>query len=49
MDLFDDKELVIVAVTVIAVLAIFRMPESDTIITSVVSGLFGVAVGKAGK
>ncbi len=46
---FDDKALVILAVTIIALAAMWRLPDAENIITSVVSGLFGVAVGRALK
>jgi hypothetical protein len=44
----DDKTLVILSVTVIALAAMVAMP-SENIITAIVSGLFGVAVGRAAK
>lgn len=44
----DDKDLVIIAVTLIAAIAMFAISEPETIITAVVSGLFGIAVGRKG-
>jgi len=47
---FDDKDLVIICATLIAIISIFGIAEDpSTIVTSVVSGLFGVAVGKSVK
>ena len=47
--LFDDKITVIICATLIAVIAMTMdiPPESVPVVTGVVSGLFGVAVGKA--
>jgi hypothetical protein len=47
--MFDDKVLVILCVTILGALAMYTYPVADSvvIVTSVVSGLFGVAVGKA--
>jgi len=42
----DDKDLVIGAVTIIAIIAMFAISDPETIITAVVSGLFGIAVGR---
>lgn len=42
----DDKILVIFSASTIAVLAIFFMPDPAQVVTSVVTGLFGVAVGR---
>lgn len=44
----DDKTLVIIAVTVIALATIVAMPDVN-ILTAIVSGLFGVAVGRRAK
>ena len=44
----DDKTLVVVCATVIAIVCIFAMPDqAQNIVGNVVTGLFGVAVGKA--
>jgi hypothetical protein len=42
----DDKDLVIISVTIIAIVSLFVMAEPATIITSVLSGLFGLATGR---
>lgn len=42
----DDKDLVIITVTPIALTAMFTISEPNTLLTSIVSGLFGVAVGR---
>lgn len=42
----NDKVLVILSVTAIAVLCILRIPEkAETIVTAAFTGLFGIAVG----
>ena len=46
---YDDKDLVIVAAFCIAMVAMFQLPSPENIVLSVVSGLFGVAVGRATK
>ena len=43
----DDKDLVIYAATIIAIIAMFALTDSQTIVSNVVTGLFGVAVGKS--
>jgi hypothetical protein len=43
---YDDKDLVIISTTVIAILAMLYMPESLNLVTNIVTGLFGVAVGQ---
>ncbi len=45
----DDKNLVVICATIIAVVAMFTFADPETIVTSVTSGLFGVAVGKSLK
>ena len=47
-DFIDDKDLVILAVTAIALYAMFCYPSavSINIILPIVSGLFGIAVGR---
>jgi len=42
----DDKTLVIFAVTILGIFSMFALPEAKEIIIAVVSGLFGIAVGK---
>ena len=48
-EIIDDKFLVIICATALAGAAMFMgiTPESVPIVTGVVSGLFGVAVGKS--
>lgn len=43
----DDKKLVILCATVIALFSIFGITDPETIVTAIVSGMFGVAVGKS--
>ena len=47
--MLDDKNLVIFCVTLIVVVALFKLPDPVTIVNSGLSGLFGVAVGKTLK
>ena len=42
----DDKDLVIISVTIIAIVSLFVIAEPATIVTAIVSGLFGIAVGR---
>ncbi len=42
----DDKDLVIISVTVIAIVSLFVIADPVTIVSSIVSGLFGIAVGR---
>ena len=44
---FDDKDLVIISATLIAIFSMYLIAEAKDIVLSVVSGLFGVAVGKS--
>ena len=47
---FDDKDLVILAVTVLTILAMVIMKvEAKDIVMSSLTGLFGIAVGKTIK
>ncbi len=48
-DLVDDKGLVILAVLILGLASLFKPPEDPAIIIAIISGLFGVAVGKALK
>lgn len=48
-DLFDDKLHVIWALTLIAMVAMWRLPDSVQVVSNVVSGLLGVAVGRVAK
>ena len=47
----DDKDLVIVATLILGIIAMFALPDADApgIISSIVTGLFGIAVGKSLK
>ena len=45
----DDKDLVIISVTIIAIVSLFVLAEPVVIVSSVISGLFGVAVGTKGN
>lgn len=45
----DAKTIVIWAVTIIVIVAMFKMPDSKEIVTNALSGLFGVAVGRSMK
>lgn len=45
----DDKNLVIFCLTVIAVFSIFYLPSPIQIVSDIVSGLLGVAVGRSTK
>jgi len=45
----DDKQSVILAVTVIALASMWAQPTDTTLLVAIASGLFGVAVGKATK
>lgn len=42
----DDKDLVIVSVTTIAIISLFVLADPTTILTSILSGLFGLATGR---
>jgi uncharacterized protein (DUF697 family) len=42
----DDKDLVIIAGLIIAVVALFQTPVDTSLAQSVVTGLFGIAVGR---
>lgn len=46
-ELLDDKLNVIWALTLIAFGALFVLPDPGTVVNSIVSGLLGVAVGRA--
>lgn len=47
--LSDDKNLVILSAMAIAVCSFFALPDATTIVGNIVTGLFGIAVGKAVK
>jgi hypothetical protein len=46
---FDDKDLVIFAVTIICLASIFWLPEAKEIVLNIITGLMGIAVGQATK
>lgn len=43
----DDKDLVIFAVLILGIMSMFALPDTDApgIVSSIVTGLFGIAVG----
>jgi len=43
---FDDKDLVIFAVTIICLASIFWLPEAKEIVLNIITGLMGIAVGQ---
>ena len=43
---YDDKDLVIVAVMILGIVAMFALPDAKEVVSSIVAGLFGVAVGR---
>ncbi len=45
--LSDDKSLVILCVTIIAIIAMFQLADPVAIVRDAFIGLFGVAVGKS--
>ena len=48
---YDDKDLVIVAVLILGIMSMFALPDADApgIVSSIVTGLFGIAIGKSLK
>lgn len=48
---FDDKDLVIVSVLILGIITMFALPNANAsgIVSSIITGLFGVAVGKGLK
>ncbi len=45
---FDDKDLIIVATALIGIISLFLLADPSIVITSVLSGLFGMATGRKG-
>ena len=43
---FDDKDLVIFCVTIIGIVSIFFVENPTEVLNPIITGLFGVAVGK---
>lgn len=46
-EILNDKTQVIIAVLILGVLAFFNLEDPGPVVNSIVSGLFGVAVGKS--
>lgn len=48
---YDDKDLVIVAVLILGIMSMLALPDTDApgIVSSIVTGLFGIAIGKSLK
>ena len=46
---FDDKDLVIISLTIIAIVAMFKITAPSAIISNITSGLLGVATGRVLK
>jgi len=44
---FDDKDLVIIASTLLACVSLFALQDASSVVSNVVTGLFGVAVGNS--
>lgn len=47
LNLVDDKSLVIIGVVVIALVGMWKLTDPTILLSSAISGLFGVATGKA--
>jgi hypothetical protein len=43
---WDDKDLTIISVTIIGIISLIILKDPSMILTSIISGLFGLAVGK---
>jgi hypothetical protein len=43
---FDDKDLIIIATAIIGIVSLLILQDPSIVITSVLSGLFGMATGK---
>jgi len=43
---YEDKDLVIIATLTIAIVAMFVMDESKEVVLPVITGMFGIVVGK---
>jgi len=46
---FDDKDLVILATLILGVVAMFALEDASGTVNSIITGLFGIAVGKSIK
>jgi len=42
----DDKDLIIVSATIIAIFSMYLIAEAKEIVLNIVTGLMGIAVGK---
>ena len=45
---YDDKDLVIIATLILGIVSMIALPDAKEIVIGVVSGLFGIAVGRKG-
>ncbi len=43
---FDDKDLVIIAVTILGIVSLSVLAEPTTILSNIIVGLFGICVGR---
>jgi hypothetical protein len=43
---WDDKDLTIISVTILGIISMIVLSDPSMILTSIISGLFGLAVGK---
>lgn len=43
---YDDKDLVIIATMTLGITAMLLLPDAKDVVIGIVSGLFGIAVGK---
>jgi len=43
---YDDKDLVIVATLLLGIVSVICLQEPNQIVSNIVTGLFGIAVGK---
>lgn len=46
MNTLDDKQMVIIAATILGGMSMFFMQDPATVVSRVISGLFGIAVGR---
>ncbi len=42
----DDKDLVIISTTIIGIVSLFVLADPTTIVSSIITGLMGIAVGR---
>ncbi len=43
---FDDKDVAMISLTIIALISLWVLAEPTTILTSVISGILGLATGR---